>query len=305
MLRTLLSKTDILLIGVTLLAAVSWLFSKEALGLMPPLLFISVRFLIAALILFFIARQHLHQLSVKQLKRCIGVGLVFGAGMSFWVMALSVTHHVGEGAFLTSLGVVLVPVFARLFFAERIPLSTWASLPLAVAGLALLTAAKPGNFEPGQLLFLIAAGIFAMFYILNTRVASGGQRHDAVPPVLLTAVALAVVSLLCGALSLLFEWPQIRQQVISPTLVYWVLLSAVVGTALRFWLQTYAQSLSSQSHAVVIMVLEPVWTALMAAFWLGESMHTYQLLGCTLIFFSLLLRNISGLTAMRLKRRGE
>ena len=65
--------------------------------------------------------------------------------------------------------------------------------------------------------------------------------------------------------------------------------SAVVGTALRFWLQTHAQSLSRHTHGVVIMVVEPVWVALLAAGWLGETMSATQLAGCALIFGSLLI----------------
>ena len=36
-------KADVMLVGVTLLAAVSWIMSREAVLLMPPLLFMSLR----------------------------------------------------------------------------------------------------------------------------------------------------------------------------------------------------------------------------------------------------------------------
>jgi drug/metabolite transporter (DMT)-like permease len=68
-----------------------------------------------------------------------------------------------------------------------------------------------------------------------------------------------------------------------------VIASAVVGTAGRFLLQTYAQSLATHSHGVVIRVLEPVWVALFAAGWFSESMSTTQLAGCGLIFLALLI----------------
>ena len=43
-------KADGLLLITTLLAAVSWMFSVEAIALMPPLLFMACRFLIAGLL---------------------------------------------------------------------------------------------------------------------------------------------------------------------------------------------------------------------------------------------------------------
>lgn len=79
------------------------------------------------------------KLSVDQLRRSVGVGLVFGTAMTCWVMGLVHITSLGEGAFLTSLGVVIVPIIARLVFKEAQPASTWLAIPIAVAGLALLS----------------------------------------------------------------------------------------------------------------------------------------------------------------------
>ena len=106
-------KADLLLLLVTLLAAISWMFSREAVLAMPPLLFMSLRFMLAASLLAMIAYPQLRRLNGRQLFRCARVGVVFGVAMSCWVMGLAMAEHVGEGAFLTSLGVVLVPVIAR------------------------------------------------------------------------------------------------------------------------------------------------------------------------------------------------
>ena len=68
---------------------------------------------------------------------------------------------------------------------------------------------------------------------------------------------------------------------------WWLGLSITVGTAARFFIQTYAQGMSSPSHAAVIMIIEPVWTSLFAAAWFGERMEPSQLFGCSLIFTAL------------------
>ncbi|WP_287962183.1 DMT family transporter [Alcanivorax sp.] len=290
-------KADLLLLLVTLLAAISWMFSREAVLAMPPLLFMSLRFLLASFLLSLLAFPQLARLDSTQLWRCIRVGLVFGIAMSFWVLGLAFASHVGEGAFLTSLGVVLVPVIARVVFRESVPGSTWLALPVAVAGLALLSLEQGLHLEAGQLLFMTAAAIFALYFNLNTRAAntlairrSNGEmvQQPRIPALALTTVVLAVVGAVTGALSLWFEPWQTTLANMSGTLVMWIVLSATVGTAMRFLVQTYAQSLSLQSHGVVIMVLEPMWTALMAAVWFGEKMSLLQVCGCGLIFLSLL-----------------
>lgn len=290
-------KSDLFLVVVTLMAAISWMFSKEAVLLMPPLLFMAVRFLISGLVLALVAYRPLRRLSFDQVRRAVAVGMVFGVAMSLWVMGLFYISSMGEGAFLTSLGVVIVPIIARLAFKEAQPASTWLAIPIAVAGLALLSLRNGFQPEPGQLFFVAAASIFALYFNLNTRAANQrtlvNRRGESVekqriPALPLTALALLTVGLVTLLESLVLEPWQPTFSDPPPLLVWWVLASAMVGTAGRFLLQTYAQSLSVHSHGVVILVLEPVWVALFAAGWFGESMTGLQLAGCGLIFAALL-----------------
>ena len=70
------AKSDLMLVGVTLLAAVSWIMSREAVLLMPPLLFMSLRFLLAAGLLAVIGHATLRGLDRHALRRSAGVGSV-------------------------------------------------------------------------------------------------------------------------------------------------------------------------------------------------------------------------------------
>ncbi len=306
-------KSDLLLVIVTLLAAISWIFSKEAVLLMPPLLFMAVRFLIAGGFLAVVAWRPLMRLNADQFKRGVGVGLVFGIAMSFWVMGLVHITSMGEGAFLTSLGVVIVPIVARLIFREAQPVSTWFAIPVAIAGLALLSLRNGFQPEPGQMFFVVAATIFALYFTLNTRAAN--QRtvtsragatieKQRIPALPLTALALLTVGLVTLVESLVTEpWrPTFANP--PPLLIWWVLASAVIGTAGRFFVQTYAQSLSTHSHGAVILVLEPVWVSLFAAGWFGETMTPTQMAGCGLIFAALIVNRWSALSsALRTRLR--
>ncbi|MGJ8687498.1 MAG: EamA family transporter, partial [Spongiibacteraceae bacterium] len=167
---------DLLFVLVTVLAAISWIFSKEAVAIMPPLLFMSARFLIAAALLALVARHQLRVLTYASLWRCTKVGVVFGVAMSLWVLGLAASSHVGEAAFLVSLAVVLVPVIARLFFKEPVPQSTWVALPIACCGLALLSLNQELKLESAQWLLLAAAALFAIYFNLNTRAANPISR---------------------------------------------------------------------------------------------------------------------------------
>lgn len=273
-------RADLLLLTVTLLAAAGWIFSKEALGGMPPLLFIGTRFLVAGMILVLFALPALRLLSRRDLITSAGVGLLFSAAIGFWVMGLFHSRHLGESAFINSLGILLVPVVARLLFGDRPPRSTWIALPVALVGFGLLSLNAGLRLEPSQWLIATSALLFSLLININTRVV----RH--LPALPLTAIQLTIVGILLSLASALIEpWPTR----IGGDILGWLAASILLSSTLRFFLQIHAQGLTTPSHAAVILMLEAVWTALLAAAWYGETMTLLQLAGCSLIFTALLI----------------
>ncbi|WP_422102737.1 DMT family transporter [Vreelandella sp.] len=273
-------QADALLLLVTALAAGGWIFSKEALAGMPPLLFIGTRFLLAGLILLGFAWPTLRQMPARRIKRGLLVGVLFSAAIAFWVLGLHHSDHLGESAFINSLGILLVPVVARLLFGDRPPRSTWIALPVALAGFALLSLNGGFHVEASQLLMVCAALCFALLINVNTRVVRN------VPALSLTTLQLMSVGVVLTGLSLVVEHQPLA---LSPSILGWFMASVLLASSLRFFLQIKAQSMTTPSHAAVILMLEAVWTALLAAWWFGETMTLLQLLGCSLIFAALLI----------------
>ena len=273
-------RADLFLLAATLLAAAGWVFSKESLAGLAPLQFVGTRFLLAGVVLGGFSWRQLRMLSAEAVGRAAVVGVLFAAAMGLWIMGLQHAHHLGEGAFIASLGIVLVPVFARIFFGEAPPLSTWLALPVALGGFACLSLAKGFQIEPGQWFFLGAALIFAFLFNLNSRVVRD------VPVLALSTIQVLVVGALILPLSFAFEtWPE----VVPTSAIFWLLASAIIATTLRFLVQLHGQSLTTPSHAALILMLEPMWTALVAAWWFGERMSGLQLAGCALISLALVI----------------
>ena len=271
-------KADLLLVSVTLIAALGWMFSKESLAGFPPLLFLGIRFVIAGAILFGFGARQVLQMSRAEVIRASLVGLIFCVAMIFWALGLAYGTHIGVGAFLNCLGVVLVPVVA-LCFGERVSRSTWVALPLAALGLGLLSLDEHYAMGWGELSYLCAAVAFAFYFTLNSRAASQ------IPAVALAAVQLMVVGVVTTVLSALIETWDFGQ---PASIWFWLLASTLIGTALRFFVQTWGQGLAPASHAAIIMTLEPIWAALLAMLWFSESMSWIQALGCAVIFSALL-----------------
>ncbi|MBV0934236.1 DMT family transporter [Marinobacterium weihaiense] len=271
-------KADLLLLLTTLLAAAGWIFSREAVQGLAPLLFMALRFISAGLILALIGWSAMRAFTRRQWLSAGWVGLLFGIAMSFWILGLEMATHVGVGAFLTSLGVVMVPLIS-LLFGDRPGPFVFMSIPFVIAGLACLSLDSEFHLGLAEIFFLLSALFIALMFILNSRAAA---RLPVLP---LTAVQLLVTGLVTGLCSLVLEEWTFSQ----PANIWgWVIASALIATSLRFLLQTRGQSLAPPSHTAIIMTLEPVWTALFAALWLGESMTALQFSGCALIFMAML-----------------
>lgn len=271
-------KADLLLVGVTLLAAAGWIFSREAVAGFSPLLFMALRFTGAGLLLTLVGRRALSRLDTRQWRAALQVGVLFGIAMAFWIMGLKTASHVGIGAFLVSLGLVLVPLIS-LLFGDRPGLFVYISLPFAVAGLACLSLDSEFHLGLSEASFLIAALFLSLMFVLNSRAAT----H--VPALPLTAIQLVTTGVITAICSAVFETWQFQQ---PPAIWGWLLASMLIATSLRFLIQTRAQGMAPPSHSAIIMTLEPVWTALLAALWLGERMSPLQLAGCGLIFAAML-----------------
>jgi len=269
---------DVILLGVTFIAGLGWIFSKEALAGWPPMLFIGSRFALAGVILLFAGWRFRRRLGWHQLWRALLVGGMMAMAMTCWVLGLSHASQLGVGAFLVCLGVLLVPGVSWLMFRQRSPLSVWLALLVALVGVILLAWDKGFEMEPAHIWFLLSACLFAVLFNLNTLYAAS------LPVLQLVAIQLIIVGIVNLALSALMEeWPS----AIRAGMWGWFLASVLIATSLRFLLQVYAQGQTTASRAALVMMMEPVWTALMAALWFGESMSRNQLSGCALIFLAL------------------
>lgn len=273
-------KADILILIVTLLAASGWVFSKEALQGVTPLTFIGIRFLMAGCILSCFCIPQFKALTVNNWKLAVSIGALFSLALIIWIQGLYISDHVGEAAFIISLGVVIVPVFAKLIFKDELESSTWLAIPVAISGLALLSLNDGFQFENGQLLFASAAVLFAIHYNLIT-LAVGKMP----------AFPLTSIQLTCAGSSALFisffveTWPP----QISGITWGWIWASILLASAARFLIQTHAQSMASSSHTAIILTLEPIWVCIITAFWFNETMTAMQLAGFTLIFLALII----------------
>ncbi|GAB3110175.1 DMT family transporter [Aestuariicella hydrocarbonica] len=276
-------KGDGILILVTLIAAVGWLFSKAALEYVPAFWFIGLRSLIAGLLLGMIVYRSLIKLSRPQWIISVKTGLLFAVALLLWVQGLLHSDRVGEASFIMSLAVIMIPVAGRIVYGDRISRQLLLPLAMAVSGLGLLTLGEEIQLEISHLYLLAAALMFALQFVMTS-------RHVAnIPPMALTAIQLTTVGIIgCTAAVIAALY---RQETLTLNWGQeawgWIIVCSLFTSLVRFALQIYAMKLTTATNAGMILVLEPVWTTLMGVFILNEVMLINQWMGCGLILASI------------------
>ncbi|HHQ4748188.1 TPA: DMT family transporter [Aeromonas veronii] len=271
----------LLMVLVTLLAAAGWLFSKEAIRELPPAAFIGSRFLLAALLLLPLAWLREPPPTRAQLLRAAGCGTLLGASLLLWVTAISQSDALGSGAFIMSVATLMAPLAAWGAFRAKPGRHYWLTLPIAIAGLLLLSSSTHWGVSLSLFWFLAAATT------LGIQLAVHRHFAQSIAPTWLTCIQLAMTGLLGTLLSLLTEqWPEAG---VSNGIWGWFAASILIATTLRYWLLTHALSKMTTAHAALMMLLEPVWTLLLSTLFYSEPLGGAKLAGAGLVLGALVL----------------
>lgn len=282
----------LLMVLVTLLAAAGWLFSKEAIRELPPAAFIGSRFLLAALLLLPLAWLREPPPTRAQLLRAAGCGTLLGASLLLWVTAISQSDALGSGAFIMSVATLMAPLAAWGAFRAKPGRHYWLTLPIAIAGLLLLSSSTHWGVSLSLFWFLAAATT------LGIQLAVHRHFAQSIAPTWLTCIQLAMTGLLGTLLSLLTEqWPEAG---VSHGIWGWFAASVLIATTLRYWLLTHALSKMTTAHAALMMLLEPVWTLLLSTLFYSEPLGSAKLAGAGLVLGALVLYQLPLLLRSRM-----
>ena len=212
-------------------------------------------------------------------------GLVCGLFMTAaglcqqWGLDLGSTA--GKGSFITSFYMVLVPVGAVLLLHQRVRLSLWGCLLLALFGLYLLCL-KPGERFEKPDLFLLSCAILYTGHIL----AVDHFSHRVNP------VKLACLQMLFGALLTVvpaFAFETLTMEGLRSSLIPMLYLG-IFSSGIGFSLQVLAQSGADNAPLVTLfMSMESVFGVLFGALVLKERLSLREIAGCVLMFAAIVL----------------
>jgi drug/metabolite transporter (DMT)-like permease len=268
-----LSRSEAVLVFVTMIWGATFLVVQLALSASGPLFFVGLRFGTAALMMALIAAPVLRGLTWLEIKAgaMIGVAIFFGYTLQTYGLQYIPSS---KSAFITALYVPIVPLLQWLVLKRPPSIMAWSGITLAFIGLALL-AGPDGTaigFGIGELLTLLCAVAISAEIIL---IGGFAGKVDARR---VTVVQLATTS----ALALGLMTP-LGESLPEPS---WLLIGSAVGLGLASagiqLAMNWAQKTVSPTRATVIYAGEPVWAGIVGRIY-GEHMPVAALLGAALI----------------------
>jgi drug/metabolite transporter (DMT)-like permease len=181
----------------------------------------------------------------------------------------------------------LSPVFIALYYAlvapEKLTRITLLAISLSVAGCYLVVGAFKVDLLTLNRQGIVAGILAAVLYAWYTLYGEKGMRKYDPWTVLFYAVLLATIFLN-------IVLPPFRSvRAYSGTEWFWLAYSVVLGTVAPFGLFLMGVSLIRSTRASVTATLEPIAAAVIAFFFLGESLERLQILGGILTIISVVL----------------
>jgi drug/metabolite transporter (DMT)-like permease len=280
------ARAEAALLFNTLIWGATFVLVKQALNGVSPLLFLAMRFLLAtaALIPLLMRARRPHGVCHKLALREWGAGVLCGtflfSGYIFQTLGLRLTSP-PKSAFLTGLTSVMVPFGAALVYRIRPQVAEVVGVMLATAGLALMTLNGPaGAVNPGDLLTILCAVGFAAHIVMLGHF-SERMRFEVLSIAQVGAAAAWSLILMWGIETPRVEW--------RPDVVWAVLITGLLATALAFTIQAWAMQYTTSTRTALIYMFEPV-VAWATSFWLvGEGLSARAAAGAALILLGILM----------------
>lgn len=250
---------------------------KVAYGEVSPLWCQTLRFGLAfALFMALFGKQIVKGLRGSRVSAWLPVGVVYAVAFVASSLAVDMTSATNAGFFI-SLPMLFTPVIALALMRRTYRLSTLVLQIAVLAGLYLLCCNGGAlSFGMGEFVGLGSSALFALGIVLSERGLSE------IGPAAMSAVQTGGAFLFSLGGAVATEPAPVFGTVSVGT---WgaVAFLAIAGTCLAFWLQNKALAHIPAATVSVVLCSEPVVTAIISFFVLGEVLSMMGVLGAAII----------------------
>jgi len=284
---------DFSMVIVAMIWGISFVFVKVAIEVIPPMEFIGIRFIIAALVLGVIFYKHMLKTNKQELLAGCFIGLFLFLGFFAQTIGLLYTTP-GKSGFITGIYIIIVPFLASLYYKKFVGWLPISGAIIAFVGLGLLSV----TFDE---LYLLGKGdmitLFCAFSFALQILAIEKYTHK-FNPFVLSTVQIGFTGVLSLLYSIAFEPVTVH---ISFSIWGALAFTALLSTCLGFLVQNVAQKYTSSTHAALLLGLEAPFALLFSIMLWGELPTMRGFIGCGLIFIAIMMIEVGPMLLQKKK----
>lgn len=287
--------------GALLLNTIIWgatfTIIKNALQDVSPMVFISLRFITATLLILPFIYKILLKTDKKTLIGGLVLGLFYFLGFSTQTIGLNYTSATKSG-FITGTFVVFTPLFQVLIEKKFPKVTSIIGIILVFIGLIFLSSKGDSffgvfdeigsNFNIGDFFTLLCAIFFALYLVYMDIIS---RKHDFMPLVFMQLAVTGICGLLFVPIFSIFNIEEVRFS-LTGNLLFAIGYTAILATIITTILQTKFQKVVTPTRAGIIFSFEPIFAAVIAFFALNEKISNFGIVGGLLIFAGLIVAEV-------------
>lgn len=278
--KKLLLLSDLGLLAVAIIWGGGFIAVKTTLDTVTPFYMVVFRFSIGAILTCIVFFKKLKQIKKSDLAAGIFSGAMLYLGFALQTIGQQYTT-VGKTAFLTAVYVVIVPFIFWIMGKKKPKIHNLVAALICLAGIGFLNlSGGKFAFGKGEALSLLCSVAFA------AQIAALGIYSKKIDVIVLTILQLCTAAVLSLITAPIFE-PFPKHMGAGSWIG--ILYLGVMSTFVAFLLQTAAQKYAAPSHSSLILCLESVFGTIMSVLFLKERLTLNMLLGCSLIFCSIII----------------
>ncbi len=281
------------LLFITVIWGATFVIIKTALQDISPMLFVTIRFLLASLILFPFLKKIIKETDRTALAGGLILGLFYFLGFSTQTAGLQYTSAT-KSAFITGSFVIFIP-FCQVIIEKKIPgKGSIIGILLVITGLLFLSSKGESllqvfyelgsNFNFGDFLTLLCAVFYAAYIVYLDSIS---KKHAYLP---LVFIQITLTGILGAGALFIFSAAGIENIKFNFNghILFTFLYTSILATVIASTLQTKFQKYTTPSKAGIIISFEPIFSSLFAFIILHETISFFGFIGCILIFTGLL-----------------
>jgi drug/metabolite transporter (DMT)-like permease len=284
--------SEIIFVIVVMVWGITFIFSKDALQVIGPFAYNTIRMLLGAATLAVLVGRDWHSVDRSYLWPSLVTGFVLFGSYALQSYGMQFTTA-SKAGFLTGTNLVYVPILSAWLLRRAPSHTAVAGVMLAFIGLYLISFESGLNgltIAPGDFWVALGGVGWALYIIVLA-------RYSPYLNVIAYAALHVFVAALMSWVSWLFVEP-LAVPVTSAALWIGVFTTGFLIIGLGTSVQTWVTRTASPTRVALIAALEPVFAAI-GGWWIGELITSRIIFGGALIIAGMLLAELGHLLRQR------